>query len=139
MLKPGPLPGERVLHSGDIFRMDLDGFLYFVGRKDDIIKTRGEKVSPKEVENVLHELPQIAEAAVVGVDDEILGHAIKAVITLRDGATLGEREVLSHCAARLENFMVPKIVEFLTSMPTTPSGKVDRKMLRTAMAGERCQ
>ena len=66
-LKPGPFPWEKVLYTGDLFRTDEEGFLYFVGRKDDIIKTRGEKVSPKEVENVLYALPGIREAAVVGV------------------------------------------------------------------------
>ena len=66
-LKPGPFPGEKVLYTGDLFRMDEEGYLYFFGRKDDIIKTRGEKVSPKEVEDVLYSLPGIAEAAVIGV------------------------------------------------------------------------
>ena len=81
-LKPGPLPGEKVLHTGDLFRTDAEGFLYFVGRKDDIIKSRGEKVSPKEVENVLYALPGVREAAVVGVPDPVLGQAIKAVVAL---------------------------------------------------------
>jgi len=134
-LKPGPLPGERVLYSGDLFRMDEDGYLYFLGRKDDIIKTRGEKVSPREVENVLYELPAVAEAAVVGVDDDVLGQAVKAVVTLKDGSTLTEREVLAHCASRLENFMVPKLVEFRTSMPKTTTGKIDKKTLHVAVAG----
>ena len=81
-LKPGPFPWEKVLYTGDLFRTDAEGFLYFVGRKDDIIKTRGEKVSPKEVENVLYALPGIREAVVVGVPDPILGLAIKAVVAL---------------------------------------------------------
>src|SRR5437868_9336353 len=80
VLKPGPYPWEKVLHTGDLFRADAEGYLYFVGRKDDIIKTRGEKVSPKEVENVLYELPGVREAAVIGVPDPILGMAIKACI-----------------------------------------------------------
>ena len=75
-----------MLHTGDLFRTDADGFLYFVGRKDDIIKSRGEKVSPKEVENVLYALPGIREAAVVGVPDPVLGMAIKAVVALEPGA-----------------------------------------------------
>ena len=77
MLRPGPYPWEKVLYTGDLFRTDEDGFLYFVGRKDDIIKTRGEKVAPKEVENVLHSHPGVAEAAVIGVPDPILGQAIR--------------------------------------------------------------
>ena len=79
-LRPGPNPWEKVLYSGDLFRTDDEGYLYFVGRKDDIIKTRGEKVSPKEVENTLYALPGVNEAAVIGVPDPILGMAIKAVI-----------------------------------------------------------
>jgi acyl-CoA synthetase (AMP-forming)/AMP-acid ligase II len=132
MLRPGPLPGEMVLHSGDLFRMDEEGYLYFVGRKDDIIKTRGEKVSPREVENVLYELAGVAEAAVVGVPDAVLGQAVKAVLTLRDGATLGEQDVLRHCSRRLENFMVPKLVEFREAMPKTSTGKIDKKTLYAA-------
>ena len=80
VLRPGPYPWEKVLYTGDAFRADEEGFLYFIGRKDDIIKTRGEKVAPKEVENVLYALAGIAEAVVVGVPDPILGHAIKAVV-----------------------------------------------------------
>ncbi len=78
-LHPGPFPWERVLHTGDLFRTDAEGFLYFVGRKDDIIKSRGEKVSPKEVENVLYALPGIREAAVVGVPDPDPRHGDQGV------------------------------------------------------------
>jgi acyl-CoA synthetase (AMP-forming)/AMP-acid ligase II len=131
MLRPGPLPGEMVLFSGDIFRMDDEGYLYFVARKDDIIKTRGEKVSPREVENALYELAGVAEAAVLGIPDAVLGQAVKAVLTLRDGAILSEQEVRRHCAQRLENFMVPTVVEFRTEMPKTSSGKIDKKPLQT--------
>ena len=134
MLRPGPLPGENVLYSGDLFRMDEEGYLYFVGRKDDIIKTRGEKVSPREVENVLYELSGVAEAAVVGVPDTVLGQAIKAVVTLAGGARVTEQDVLRHCAQRLENFMVPKFVEFRASMPKTSTGKIDKKTLHLALA-----
>jgi long-chain acyl-CoA synthetase len=133
-LKAGPTPGERVLYSGDLFRMDAEGYLYFLGRKDDIIKTRGEKVSPREVENVLYDLAGVADAAVVGVPDEILGQAIKAVVTVQAGATLTARDVLRHCSERLETFMVPKTVEFRESMPKTTSGKIDKKHLHAAPA-----
>ena len=71
--KPGRYPGERLLYSGDFFKRDQDGYLYFVARKDDMIKTKGERVSPKEIENVLCELEGIVEAAVIGVPDAILG------------------------------------------------------------------
>jgi long-chain acyl-CoA synthetase len=126
-LRPGPHPWEKVLYSGDLFRADEEGFLYFVGRKDDIIKSRGEKVSPKEVENVLYALPGVREAAVVGVPDPILGHAIKAVLVLDGGARLSERDVVGHCARHLEDFMVPKLVEFRQELPKTDTGKIRRK------------
>ena len=129
MLKPGPLPGERVLYTGDLFHMDAEGYLYWRGRKDDFIKSRGEKVSPKEVENVLYSLEGVALAAVVGVPDRLLGQAIKAVITLKEGAQLTEKEILRYCAKHLEEFMVPKLVEFRTSMPRTSNGKIDKKEL----------
>ncbi len=132
VLRPGPLPGEKVLYTGDLFRMDEEGFLYFVGRKDDIIKTRGEKVSPKEVESVLYALPEIKEAAVIGVPDPILGQAIKAVVVLAEGAVLTERDVMRHCASRLEDFMVPKRVEFRTSLPKTSTGKISKRELKVA-------
>jgi long-chain acyl-CoA synthetase len=126
-LRPGPFPWEMVLHTGDLFRTDEDGFLYFVGRKDDIIKTRGEKVSPKEVENVLYALPGIREAAVVGVPDALLGYAIKAVVALAPGAELKEQDIIRHCAKNLEDFMVPKLVEFRDELPKTESGKISRR------------
>ncbi len=129
VLKPGPLPGEKVLHTGDLFRMDEEGYLYFVGRKDDIIKTRGEKVSPKEVEAVLYTLPEVKEAAVIGVPDPILGQAIKAVVVLAEGSALSERDVMRHCAGRLEDFMVPKSVEFRASLPKTTTGKISKREL----------
>jgi amino acid adenylation domain-containing protein len=126
-LRPGPYPWEKVLCTGDLFRADADGFLYFVGRKDDIIKTRGEKVSPKEVENALYGLPGIREAAVVGVSDPILGLAIKAVVAADPGANLTAHDVIRHCARHLEDFMVPKMVEFRDALPKTESGKISRR------------
>jgi len=130
VLRPGPHPWEKVLHTGDLFNTDDDGYLYFVGRKDDIIKTRGEKVSPKEVENVLYALPGVREAAVVGVPDPILGSAIKAVIVPAQHGCLTEREVLLHCALHLEDLMVPKTVEFRPELPKTDSGKISRRQVQ---------
>ncbi|MDY7039819.1 MAG: AMP-binding protein [Chloroflexota bacterium] len=127
---PGRYPAERILYSGDLFKMDEEGFLYFVGRKDDIIKSRGEKVAPKEVENVLYALDGVVEAAVIGVPDPILGQAIKALVVTAEGVTLTEREVLRHCAAHLEDFMVPKTVEFRDSLPKTSSGKIKKTGLQ---------
>jgi amino acid adenylation domain-containing protein len=134
VLKPGPLPGEKVLYTGDLFRMDEEGYLYFVGRKDDIIKTRGEKVSPREVEDVLHAMPGVAEAAVIGVSDDVLGEAIHAVIRPKPGVNLTAQEVIHWCSLKLENFMVPKSVDFQDEFPQTSTGKVSKRELAKAKA-----
>jgi len=123
--RPGPVAGERVCFTGDLFKTDAEGYFYFVSRKDDIIKSRGEKVAPREVENVLCTLPGVVEAAVVGVPDAVLGQAIKAVIVL-NGTKLTEADVIAHCKARLEYFMVPRQVEFRQELPKTPSGKIKK-------------
>lgn len=128
-LKPGRYPWEMVLYTGDLFKMDDEGYLYFVSRKDDIIKSRGEKVSPKEVESVLYDLDEIVEAAVVGVADDLLGEAIKAYVVLKDGSPLTEKEILSHCSKNLEDFMVPKQIELSEALPKTSSGKITKKGL----------
>lgn len=130
MLKPGRFPGERMLCTHDFFTMDADGDLYFVGRSDDIIKTRGEKVSPVEVENVLHRIAGVREAAVIGVPDELLGEAIRAFVVLDDGASLSEQQVKRECMARLEGFMVPRDVVFVPELPKTTTAKVSRRLLR---------
>lgn len=129
MLKPGKLPGERVLCTQDWFRMDEQGFLYFVGRSDDIIKTRGEKVSPVEVENTLHGMPGIKEIAVIGINDEVFGQAIKAFVVAEDQAELNDKKVKKYCLSHLENFMVPKEIVFVDSLPKTANGKIDKKQL----------
>lgn len=120
--RPGPL-GERLCYTGDLFRQDEAGYFYFVARKDDIIKSRGEKVAPKEVENVLYALSGVREAAVVGVPDAVLGQAIKAFV-VADGLT--ETDVLHHCRTHLEDFMVPKWVEFRAELPKTSTGKIQK-------------
>jgi acyl-CoA synthetase (AMP-forming)/AMP-acid ligase II len=128
-LRPGHYPGERVLYTGDLFKMDKDGYYYFVARKDDIIKCKGEKVSPKEVENVLYGLDGVVEAAVVGVPDEIFGQAIKAYVALEQDSLLAEKDILRYCSQHLENYMVPKYVEIRDSLPKTATGKISKKTL----------
>ena len=128
-LKPGFRSGDNLLYTGDLFKMDKDGYLYFVSRKDDIIKTRGERVSPKEVENVLYEIEGVVEAAVIPVPDELLGNAIKAFIVTEDTSPLNEKDVLAHCMRNLESFMVPKFIEFVSCLDKTSSGKIDKKVL----------
>ncbi|HWJ87749.1 MAG TPA: class I adenylate-forming enzyme family protein [Pelagibacterium sp.] len=126
-LRPGSRPGEKVLATGDLFYADSEGFLYFVARKDDIIKTRGEKVAPREVEAALLSHPAIAEAIVIGRDDAVLGQAICALVVSRD-PELTEKDVVRHCARLLEDFMVPKTVIFRQTLPKTDTGKLSRKL-----------
>ncbi len=133
-LRPGRWPWERVLATGDLFRQDDEGYLYFVGRRDDILKSRGEKVAPREVEAVLHAADGVRMAAVIGVPDRLLGQAIVAYVVPHDGATLTPAALRRHCAERLEDYMVPARVELRDALPTTPNGKVDRRALAQTAA-----
>lgn len=128
-LRPAP-DGTPALYTGDIFRSDADGYLYFVSRSDDIIKSRGEKVSPVEVEHAICHLTGVVDAAVVGVPDELLGEAVQAYVKIAPGVQLTEREVIRHCLASLESYMAPKRVVFVDELPVTDSGKVRRSGLR---------
>ena len=119
-----PALGPRRLNTGDLFRADEDGFLYFISRRDDIIKTRGEKVSPQEVERAIYALPGIKEAAVGGFEDPVFGQIVRAYVVLEEGAILSEREIIRHCAGLLEDYMVPKGVEFMMALPRTVTGKI---------------
>ncbi len=134
-LREGDIPGEKVLYSGDWFKADEEGFLYFVGRKDDVFKCKGEKISPREIENVLYEMEAVAEAAIIGVEDPIDGAAVKAIVAPRKGYVLTERDVRQHCRARLENYMVPRFVEIRESLPKTESGKIKKSVLQAEQAG----
>jgi acyl-CoA synthetase (AMP-forming)/AMP-acid ligase II len=125
-LKPGPLPGEQVLYTGDYCKLDSEGYLYFVARMDDIIKCRGEKVAPREVEAVLFNVHGVREAAVIGVPDELLGQAVKAFVVLEPGAALTEKDILRACHDKLENFMVPKYVALVPDLPKTDTGKIKK-------------
>jgi amino acid adenylation domain-containing protein len=129
-LKPGPIPGEQVLYTGDLCRLDDEGYLYFVGRMDDIIKSRGEKVAPKEVEAALVHIPGVREAAVIGVPDDVLGQAVKAFVVVDPDAGLDAKAIQRACQARLESFMVPKHVELVAELAKGPTGKIDKKDLR---------
>ncbi|TRW92067.1 class I adenylate-forming enzyme family protein [Candidatus Methylobacter oryzae] len=128
VLVPGPLPGEFLLKSGDLFRQDADGDLCFVARSDEIIKSRGEKVSPAEVENAIYSLPAVQEVVVAGVPDPLLGEAVCAFVAVREGESLSVQQIKHICNERLENYMVPKHVLLLPKLPHTASGKLSRKL-----------
>ncbi len=134
VLSPGPAPGERMLCTQDYFTTDDDGCLYFVARSDNMIKSRGEKVSPVEVEAVLYSLPGVREATVFGVPDALLGQAVQAVISLNDGADLDEMKIRKLCAHRLENYMVPSHVLLVPELPKSVNGKIDNKILVAMLA-----
>jgi acyl-CoA ligase (AMP-forming) (exosortase A-associated) len=136
VLRPGLLPGEKVLYTGDLFRMDEEGFIYFVGRKDDMIKTRGERVSPKEVENAIYEAVGVAEVAVISVPDDLLGSAIKAFVVPEDGSSLSEKMLLIHCKKVLEEFAIPKYFEFRDALPKNASGKIDKLALKAELSAK---
>jgi amino acid adenylation domain-containing protein len=129
-LRPGPVRGEEVLYTGDFCRLDDEGYLYFVGRMDDIIKSRGEKVAPKEVEGAIYDIQGVKECAVIGVDDDLLGHAVKAFVVLEAGVTMSDKDVMKECQKRLESFMVPKYVVFVPELPKTTTGKIKKTGLK---------
>lgn len=134
VLKPGRFPGEQLLHTGDLFHIDDDGYMYFQGRLDELIKSRGQRVSPREVEDVIYEIPGVTEVSVVGEPDEMRGNAIKAFVSVEPGHALAEQDVIRHCAQRLEDFMVPRVIQFVDSIPRTESGKLHRRLLVTPVA-----
>ena len=133
VLRTGRNPWEKVLHTGDLLRMDADGYYYFVGRKDDIIKSRGEKVPPKEVETVLYSHPAIREAVVAGVPDVMLGQAITALVTTNDTA-LNDKDIIRFCRQNLEDYMVPVFVLIADELPRTDTGKVSRRLAAEILA-----
>jgi long-chain acyl-CoA synthetase len=125
-VREGRHPAERVLATNDLFRTDEEGYLYFVGRRDDIIKSRGEKVPPREVEEVLHGDSRVKEAAVVGVPDRLLGEAVHAHVSAREGEELDPAALKRLCAEHLEDYMVPQQVVIHEELPRNNNGKIDR-------------
>ncbi len=124
---------EPAVWSGDIVRMDEDGYLYFIGRKDDLIKTSGYRVSPTEVEEVLYGSRLVAEAAALGIPHPLLGQAVVAVIKPL-GQHCHSAELLAHCKRHLPNFMTPLQVITRAALPRNPNGKIDRKQLAGELA-----
>lgn len=129
-LRPGRFPGEVELRSGDLFKTDEDGYLYFVARKDDIIKSGGQKVSPREIEAALLEHPGIAECAVIPTDDALLGQVAKAFVVARPGMTLEIGDIRKHLMRLLEDYMVPKHYAVVDALPRSENGKIVKKDLR---------
>ena len=128
-MRPGRWPWEPMLATGDLFRRDEDGYLHWVGRTDDLIKCRGEKVYPREIEEVLHAADGVQEAAVVGVPDRLLGNAVHAHVAPAPDHSLDEGELRRLCVESLEDHKVPQRVFVHEALPRTARGKVDRQAL----------
>jgi acyl-CoA synthetase (AMP-forming)/AMP-acid ligase II len=118
------------LHTGDIGKLDDEGYLYILDRKKDMINRGGEKIYSLEVENVIFRHPKVLEVAVVGVPDKFFGEAVKAAIVLRPGETADEEEFRSFCSGQLADYKVPRYIEFLDSLPRNPAGKVIKGELK---------
>jgi long-chain acyl-CoA synthetase len=118
------------LHTGDIGRLDADGFLYVVERKKDLIIRGGFNVYPREVEEVLYAHPAVAEAAVVAMRDPLMGEEVCAFVALKDGATADAAAIIGFCQSRLAKYKCPREVRFLPALPKNPVGKILRKELR---------
>lgn len=122
------MPGGQ-LHTGDVGFMDERGYFYIVDRKKDMINASGYKVWPREVEDVLCEHDAVSEAAVVGVPDEYRGETVKAFVTLRPGAAVGEQELIAHCKSRMSAYKYPRSIEYMDVLPKTATGKLLRRDL----------
>lgn len=139
VLRPDPLArsevgsSELVCYSGDLVKMDEDGYLYFIGRRDATIKCSGFRISPTEIEEVLVSSGRIREAAAVGIPDEIMGQAVVAVVAPHDGQQVDVDALISFCSETMPRYMVPKKIEIVTSLPKTAHGKIDYPTLRTRM------
>ena len=118
------------LWTGDLARMDDEGYLYIVSRKSELIKSGAHRIGPKEIEEVILEHESVHETAVFGIEDEILGEAIKACIVLKDHAPCTKKEMIIHCRQKLPAYKVPHHIEFLKQLPKTASGKIKKNELK---------
>ncbi len=125
---------DNVVYSGDLVKRDKDGYLYFLGRRDELIKTQGFRVSPHEIESIFYGIPEVREAAVFGKGSIGLGHAIVAVISLKDGAAMTPEEVRAIFSRSAPPYMLPREIHILPELPKTVTGKIDRSGLRHEFA-----
>jgi len=116
--------------TGDLGKVDEEGYLYLVDRKKDMICSGGVNIYPSDIEAILLSHPGILESAAIGVPDPKWGEAVKAIVVLREGQAVSEKELIQYCRANLAGYQVPKSVELVQSLPRNPSGKVLRKELR---------
>ncbi|MBK8121812.1 MAG: acyl-CoA ligase (AMP-forming), exosortase A system-associated [Sulfuritalea sp.] len=134
--EPGLVLPELAVFSGDTVRMDDEGFLYFIGRRDEMMKTSGYRVSPTEVEEILYETKMVGECVAFGVDHAVLGQAIQVIVTPPAGGSLDTVALLAACRSRMPAYMVPAAIEVRQGpLPRNPNGKIDRKKLSTEFQG----
>ena len=118
------------LYTGDLATMDADGYVTIVDRKKDLIVSSGYNINPREIDEVLHEHPKIADAAAVGAPDPRKGEVVRVLIVPKPGETISAEEVAAWCRERLAPYKVPKIIEFRDSLPKTVVGKILRREIR---------
>ena len=118
------------LHTGDVAKMDEDGYLFIVDRKKDMVIAGGYNIYPRDIDEVLYQHPKVAEAVAVGVKDEYRGETIKAYVVLHPDETATKEEIISFCKEKLAVYKVPKIVEFRDALPKSAVGKILRRILR---------
>ena len=118
------------LHTGDLGKVDADGFVSITGRKKELIISAGENIYPREIEEALIRHASVKEVAVIGVPDEVRGEVPKAFVIAEEGATLDAGELRSFCKEHVANYKVPKVIEIVDDLPRTPSGKVLKRMLK---------
>jgi acyl-CoA synthetase (AMP-forming)/AMP-acid ligase II len=122
------------LRTGDMARMDKDGFFYIMDRKKDMIISGGENIYPAEIEDSLLANPKIADVAVIGYAHEKWGEAVKAIVVVKQGEQLTEEELIQWCQGRIARFKIPKKVVFTEAIPRTPTGKILKRVLREQFA-----
>ena len=118
------------LHTGDLGKLDEDGYVYIVDRKHDMIISGGVNIYPREVEEVLYQHPSVLEASVIGVPHDYWGEAVKAIVVLKEGATVSEEDIIKFCGEHLAGYKKPKSVEFWKELPKSPQGKILKRSIR---------
>jgi len=120
------------LHTGDVGKIDDEGYLYLVDRTKDIINSGGEKIAPREVEETLYQNDCIKECAVVGMPDKIYQESVLAYIVLKEGMSVSETEIIEFCRDRIAHFKAPKMIKFVESLPKNATGKNFKKSIARA-------
>lgn len=129
-LPPGLEHTERLVYSGDIVKIDEEGYLYFIGRQDHMIKCYGHRISPFEIEDVFYSTGKVKLATAIGVEDPVRGQSIKVFVVLNDNASSSEEEFMDYCVQKLPQFMMPRWIEIVGDLPRTGSGKIDLALLK---------